>query len=251
MARNLLQAFWWNKYPNLGDALTPLLLQSFDHDVARAEPEDAKVCVIGSVLEHLGSSYKGAVIGTGFLNDGPPMHFPSARMLAVRGPLSAARAGLTDVVLGDAGLLAPRLITQSSKPLVRIGLVPHYKDKGDPRLTELVDRLPSHVKIVDIQGEPRDVIAEISECDCVLSSSLHGLITAEAFGRRTGWLVLSPHVLGAGFKFRDHYAALGAAAIPAGLRGDETADELASHATLKDFDRVGMAAALERCFLAL
>lgn len=249
--RNPLKAFWWNRFPNLGDALTPILLQSFDHDVVRAEPEGAEVCVIGSVLEQLGSHYQGAIVGTGFLRDGPPMHFPNARVLGVRGPLSAARAGLKDVVLGDAGLLAPRLVAPPRKPVVRVGLVPHYKDKGDLRLAELADRLSGHVKLIDIQAEPRDVIAEISACECVLSSSLHGLITAEAFGRRTGWLVLSEHVLGAGFKFRDHYAALGAEAVSTGLRGDETTDELAAYATLKDFDRLGMSAALERCFLAL
>jgi hypothetical protein len=54
-----LKVFWWNKYPNLGDALTPLLLEHYGYDVERAEAHDADVCVIGSILETVGPQLLG------------------------------------------------------------------------------------------------------------------------------------------------------------------------------------------------
>lgn len=246
-----IKAFWWNQHPNLGDALTPLLLEHFGFETLRAEPPDADVCVIGSVLQTLGAQFSGAIIGTGFISDGAAMPFLRARILALRGPLSAARAQAAPVAMGDAGLLCPMLLPGTQSPQVRLGIVPHYRDKQSRAVAAIADRLKEQVRIVDVQADPITVLREIAECEVVLSSSLHGLIAAEAFGRPTGWLLLSNGVIGAGFKFRDHYGALGAVAEPIVLKGDETEDQLERLATVKTFDLALMQRRLADCFQLL
>ena len=56
--------------------------------------------------------------------------------------------------------------------------------------------------------DPLEVIREIATCERIVSSSLHGLVTADAFGIPRRWQ-LSERVRGAAFKFRDYAAALG------------------------------------------
>lgn len=245
----VVKAYWWDKYPNLGDALTPLLLEYFGHQVERAEPQDADMCVVGSVLEVLGPGFGGSIIGTGFISDGAPMAFPDANFLAVRGPLTARRAGLgQDVEQGDAGILSPLLLRDRPRPHVRIGVVPHYKDKVHPAITTLCTRSRENIRVIDVQDDPRNILTAIAECEVILSSSLHGLIAGDAFGRRTAWLKLSDAVIGNGFKFMDYGLSVGVALRPTNLSGAESTDELAALASKKHFDRAGTQRRLEAVF---
>ena len=246
-----IKAYWWDRHPNLGDRLTPLLLQHFGFAAERTDPSDAEVCVIGSVLELIGPQFSGAVIGAGFVADGGAMPMPRARVLAMRGPLSAARAGIPGVVLGDAGLLCPLLLPGLPRTQVRLGIVPHFKDKHAAAVQEIAARWPREVRVIDVQDEPVRVLTAIAECEAVLSSSLHGLIAAEAFGRRSGWLVLSDAVIGAGYKFRDHYGAFGCEAVPHTLHGTETIDQLDRMATPKPIDLPSVLKDLASCFRRL
>jgi hypothetical protein len=43
----------------------------------------------------------------------------------------------------------------------------------------------------------------------IVSSSLHGLIIAHAYGREAAWLKFSDRPLGDDFKFRDYWASIG------------------------------------------
>lgn len=244
-----LRAYWWNRFPNFGDQLTPLLLQAFGHEVERGEPFEADVCCVGSVLEVLGTNYAGTIIGSGFISHGAPHPLPRARILALRGPLSAARAGVARVAFGDPGLLVPMLVEPPARPQTRIGLVPHFKDKQNPAVLALV--ASGVAKFIDVQAEPLDVLREIADCECVLSSSLHGVVAADAFGRRSAWLVISDAVIGEGFKFRDYGASIGVAVHSQVLHGDENADELASLTEWKSFDRAVVARDLKAAFSAL
>jgi hypothetical protein len=232
-----VRAYWWNAHPNFGDALTPMLLRAFGFEPERAEPGDAEVCVVGSVLQGLGPTFAGAIIGAGFIARGPARTFPRARILALRGPLSAARAQVTASVFGDAGLLCPILVEPPRKPTARLGIVPHYRDKDAAPLRRLSDRLGGQLRIIDVQGDPAGVLREIADCESILSSSLHGVVCADAYGRASGWLVLSDSVLGGGFKFHDYAMSLGLRAQPLSITGNETMDQLVAMTRRKPFDR--------------
>jgi hypothetical protein len=66
----------------------------------------------------------------------------------------------------------------------------------------------------------------------ILSSSLHGLIIANAFGRPAGWVRLSEALFGDDVKFQDYYASVGLerAPRPSGLPGGIDFDGLMEQA---------------------
>jgi hypothetical protein len=53
------------------------------------------------------------------------------------------------------------------------------------------------------------VVEAITACHAILSSSLHGLIVAEAYGVPAAWMTITDKVKGGGFKFCDYYLATG------------------------------------------
>src|SRR5581483_6811440 len=121
-----------------------------------------------------------------------------ARVVALRGKLTADSVkGLKGpVVLGDPGLLMPDFVEQ---PLAKyeLGVLPHWSDH------ELAGRF-SYGQILDVRDPPEKVAQEISRCKRLISSSLHGLIVADAFGiPRQAEFFPNAHNKGGDFKYRD------------------------------------------------
>ena len=82
--------------------------------------------------------------------------------------------------------------------------MPHYAAK---------DKRDSQHWYIDIQAGVEKVVEEVVKCRRIISSSLHGIILADALGIENKW-VYSDFVLGGGFKFRDYAASLGEAISP-------------------------------------
>ncbi|NEN94442.1 MAG: polysaccharide pyruvyl transferase family protein [Moorea sp. SIO3I7] len=76
-----------------------------------------------------------------------------------------------------------------------------------------------NVLLIDVTRNPKEVIADITRCEAIASSSLHGLIIADAFGIPSIWMQLSNKVSGKGFKFKDYYSVFGE--TPNCLTGNE------------------------------
>jgi len=150
------------------------------------------------------------VWGTGFIESGPPrksrFHYH-----AVRGRHSAQLIqGPAIETFGDPGLLADALWPELKKTAKRhrVGLVPHYEDRTAPKVQTLANALGS-CTVIDVFDDVTEVLRQIASCDCVLSSSLHGLIVADAFGVPNAWLKLSQKIRGDDFKFHDYYSIYG------------------------------------------
>jgi hypothetical protein len=203
-------AYWWTGKPNFGDALNPLLLDWFgDVRPRRVPAADADVIVCGSVLEHLPAGWQGIVAGAGKMYEQTDLdsRLAAATVLALRGPLSA-KGVPGDYALGDPGLLACELVAVDDVDKVyNLGIVPHWSDTTLEHRHEFKGFSP---RIIRPDGDPLEVVAEIGRCRKVVSSSLHGLIVADAFGipRRTE-VAVRLEKEGGMFKFRDHCAAVG------------------------------------------
>ena len=162
------------------------------------------------------------VWGTGFIEAGSP-HRSRFHYHAVRGKHSAQLIqGPAIETFGDPGLLADLLWPELRKTAKRhrVGLVPHYEDRTDPKVQTLANTLAS-CRVIDVFNDVTDVLRQIASCECVLSSSLHGLIVADAFGVPNAWIKLSERVRGDEFKFRDYYSIYGLDQHVDPLRADQ------------------------------
>lgn len=187
----------------------------FDTPVAMALKRSNYLC-IGSTLNYL-PTRQTIVWGAGVIDDSLDMRAEPERVLAVRGPLSRdyllARGIACPEVYGDPALLIPyfyRPTRYESTRRKRIGIVPHYKDKDSPVLAAIGRNHPD-LDFLDIvnYGKWTNFIDRLCDCDAVFSSSLHGLIVAEAYGIPNYWIQVSGNVLGNGFKFRDYFVSIG------------------------------------------
>lgn len=202
--------------PNLGDVLTPWLLKKLGKvDAAWVTPgtDYEHFIVTGSVLNW--SSKHSVTWGAGLASWKDEV-FHGADIRAFRGPLSLLRArscgwrpGTLPFAVGDPGLLLPKLVIRSPKVADRVGIVPHYTDVA--RFVSAEDELASKgILLIDPFLPVEDFVAKLTSCERVMSSSLHGLIVADAYDVPNLWVRLGDGIGGDGMKFWDHKAAVGA-----------------------------------------
>lgn len=199
----VVPAYWWNETANFGDALTPVLLRDRGIAAVHRPPRRAAVVGVGSIIEHLPPDWAGTIWGSGLMFD-RSLRLPNATVVGVRGHLTRERLDAPEsAVLGDPGLLIGSLVRPQPSRF-RLGLVPHFRHLGHPAFSSLAARSPGTCTVIDVRHRPSHVARRIAQCDAVLTSSLHGLITADALGIPATWTQLEPPLEGRDFKFRDH-----------------------------------------------
>lgn len=212
-----MKTYYWKGKKNFGDLLTPLLLEHFCHLKSEwSEAKDAELVMVGSILGHMPAGWNGVTVGAGLLHEHSTF-LTSGEVLSVRGPLTLARTyrisngkGWKRVVQGDMGLLADELVGDQDK-IYNLGLVPHW---SDTTLEKNPIFLKYNPKIIRVSDDPLEVIRQIGQCKKIVSSSLHGIILADAYGipRR---IEISPEVLakpkqeGGLFKWHDYSLSIG------------------------------------------
>lgn len=182
---------------NFGDELGAEILRKLGYRIEEVEYEQADMLPIGTTLfynRRLKPTCK--VWGAGawdytFYTDRIP------QILAVRGRLTEKALQLPpDTIKGDTGLLVSKLWKPSEKKH-GLGIVKHYVDDNHYQFgdTEIWTTKP-----VD------QVIAEITACETIATSSLHGAVVAEAFG--IPWVRLVSEPTARDFKWMDFISAL-------------------------------------------
>ncbi|MDD5068070.1 MAG: polysaccharide pyruvyl transferase family protein [Candidatus Pacebacteria bacterium] len=200
----MIKAYWWPA-KNFGDMLTPVILKHFfpNEQIKISERgERGKLLAVGSIV-HLALS--GDVVwGSGSNRPWRKYNGRGVRYLAVRGPWTRnqIKNAVVPKIYGDPAILLPLIFNPQVEKKYKIGLVPHYVDKP------LVKASPGE-KIIDIQGEWTEVIYEILSCEKIISSSLHGIIAAEAYGIPTQWAVWGKKIVGGDFKYQDYFLGSG------------------------------------------
>lgn len=211
---------------NFGDYLSPLLVEMLaGKPVIYAPVHKADMMAIGSIMPREQKARRFLlprrlhIWGTG--TDAPGLSFSARHYYhAVRGLKTREQiAGLRSFpALGDPGLLASHWWAGRATPdkRYRIGLIPHYVDRDNPHVQQAA-KLPG-VQLIDVFWPVEEVLRAVQACDFVLSSSMHGLIVADAFGVPNRRLTLSTGRI-SDYKFIDYYSAFGMDE-PAPMAGD-------------------------------
>lgn len=233
-----IKAWWWIDSANLGDVLTPYIIQKLTgtkvvhigtkfqdavlhilkrlyarmpiawknlHSIYLKEP--SYILGIGSILGHK-SDGNAIAWGSGFIREGEI--FSGKQVLAVRGIYSEKellKQGISKVgVYGDPALLLPLVYPCNPRKNGKVAIIPHFSEfsKFKKLYGERYDIIDFNTD--DVEG----VINQICSYSYILSSSLHGLIISHAYNIPAIWIedkVLQGDTFH--FKFRDYYSALG------------------------------------------
>ncbi len=134
------------------------------------------------------------------------------KVLAVRGPLTRKylleRGVECPEVYGDPALLFPLFYTPKCSKKYKIGFIPHFLDHTD-EFYDFFNKIKNDIEIVLIDvknyGKWQNFIDLIYQCEFIISSSLHGLIIADAYGVPNLWGQFTHVMEDGGFKFYDYF----------------------------------------------
>lgn len=205
----MVTCFWHRGPPpgNLGDVLSPVILRGLGIDVGWAPKVHADLLACGSVV---GAAQPGTMVwGSGAMSQ-ETCPDPAARYLAVRGPMTRdlvrSYGGDCPEVYGDPALLLPEIHDRPVEKRHEVGVVEHYVDEG-----RAPDIFPT---ISPVSADPLHVVDRIRSCERIASSSLHGLVVAQAYGIPWAWVRFSGSLNGDDTKFDDFAASVGVDAVP-------------------------------------
>ena len=194
--------FTSDKPVNIGDALSPVILEHFtDHKPELASSDESgKLLLVGSLLDIVMDNDIVCGIGSNKPNFTLEAN-DTMRFISVRGPLTRFQIKGADVPksYGDPALLLPLIYYPKIEKKKKTGVIPHYIDKK---------YFPKD-QIIDIEQDYTTFIDQILECDEVISSSLHGIIIAEVYGIKTKWVMYGDKIEGGEFKYQDYFLGTG------------------------------------------
>ena len=187
----------------------------------------------GSVLRY---SNKNSIIwGSGFISKYSRFIEQPKHIHAVRGILSKniiIKSGIKcSDIIGDPGLLLPRLYPKGKNIKYDLGIIPHYSEKTLKSLDKY--RENGTIKIVDITKPVEEVIDSILECKHIASSSLHGVILADAYRISNVWIKLSNFITGDDFKYKDYFSSINRETItPLDIQSETSKEEIINNSKI-------------------
>lgn len=205
---------YYSAEPNVGDLLNLFLIPRISgKPVFKSHTHRFNhLAAIGSLIEGVGP--KTFVWGAGSINgSGPVRSIDPDKVFALRGVKTLQLLQKeyhidNDLPLGDPGLLMPLFFNPRSNQDVDVGIIPHHTEKTIT--TELILRVSKlrecRISVIDVRQNPEDFIKELKRCKFVLSSSLHGLVLADAYGIPNRWIQMSGQLIGQRWKFEDYYS---------------------------------------------
>lgn len=220
---------------NLGDSINPLIIENIlGYQVECADEYNCDTSGIGSGLRRFfipkkklykspnsikrytkGRFYKDPVQiwSAGFTYYPPSVEVPvrpNINIASVRGELTKKRMETIfnrklDITTGDAGLLSSELIKKPLKKKYTLGIIPHDSERNEKAYKEINKNNKNSI-LIDVQADPIETIQKMSECDAIITSSLHGLIIADSLGVPNRQVILTNNLSGDGYKFDDYYS---------------------------------------------
>lgn len=206
--------YWWrpNEYTpsegkNFGDELSHAVVEKIlEKRVSRAHSYERKLLAIGSILQF---AKRGDVVwGTGM--NGKDLKkkeysFHNLDIRALRGPLTRTflrkKGIVAPRVYGDPALLIPRLfpeLKKTSSPKYSYIVIPHISE---------IDLFVDEKNVVLPTSPWKEIVKKIAMSKFVISSSLHGIIVAEAYNIPARFLRVTQNE--PDFKYKDYYRGTG------------------------------------------
>lgn len=117
------------------------------------------------------------------------------KVIALRGERSKAelekalKRKLDNVVLGDFGLLANKLIDEPVEKIYDVGICPHYGQKNHPIIQEMLKEIPNCI-FLDTEEDLIEFMKKLASCKTVVSTGMHPLIAADSLGIPNQWATL-------------------------------------------------------------
>ncbi|MDO5981670.1 polysaccharide pyruvyl transferase family protein [Flavivirga spongiicola] len=235
---NTIRLFWWNEIKlqrkskeNYGDLLGKYLVEKISNKkVVWSKPSRFSIfdffrpiyVTIGSILTNV--NHKCIVWGSGIVSKEYPIK--KARFLAVRGPQTRAHllSQNYDVpeIYGDPALLLPRYYNPKIIKEYSIGVVPHYKDYK--KVKDFYKNEDSILLIDLMTNNIEETTNQFLKCEKIVSSSLHGIIVAHAYGIPAVWQKFSGDIFGDDIKYQDYFESIKIPAYIAHIK-DEKMDK--------------------------
>lgn len=205
--------FWWeHPHPgNFGDILSPYIVEKLTSIPPKFVGRREGMLAVGSIIKWASSN--STIWGAGTSTQG--IELPcDADYRSVRGPYTRAEVinngGKCPEVYGDPAWLVPlfyeKQITKSSD----LGLILHYiHEDGSVRAGSSTKEISiRRVGFEQIEA----FLDEMLSCKRIISTSLHGVILANAFGIPVLWGTVSDSgadIHGDGIKFKDYFNTIG------------------------------------------
>lgn len=205
---------WVHGSNNFGDVLNPILIYHLSGlkviQVSSKIYKKDHFFIIGSILNR--ATRYTSVWGAGFISREDSFIENPKNIYAVRGPETRKKLLEEGIkcpqIYGDPALLLPKIYNPSIEKKYKLGIVPHYLDKDNIWLKSLV--VNQDILILNIQEKnPFDFVDSLLSCEKIASSSLHGIIVADAYSIPSIWVEFSKKVVGDGFKFKDYFQSVG------------------------------------------
>lgn len=211
LGRTAASNLYWScrENRNFGDWIGPFLFEELTgrqpvYCTARHRSIKSVYFTAGSIFQHIKAHGVASVWGSGIMKR--DARFRRPKMIhAVRGPVTRQRCEELGFdcpeVYGDPGILLPHFLPYKEATKFAVGVVPHFVDYDDA-----VRHFAHHptVRIINVLNDMPEVVQQIAECNAIVSSSLHGIIIANAYGRPALRAIFSNRIVGDGVKYVDY-----------------------------------------------
>lgn len=187
-----LRVYWWTDRVNFGDVLSGVVVSHVaGREVEWSPLETCDMISTGSIygwLRIMAPRYHREVHVWGSGLQRPKQVHGRVEGIhhhLVRGPLTAMFTGHETLPMGDPGLIGPEAVGLPPEPsgdAKGVGIIPHRGQWSQADYMTHLSALPG-AKMIDYRTEDcRGVIEEMASCERIYSTSLHGLVLADALG---------------------------------------------------------------------
>lgn len=202
----MVNLYYWNGVKNAGDYYSMWLAKKLYKEVTFSTSPN--LIITGSILGDKHINNNTTVWGSGWHNSkwaSKCLITKKENFKAVRGKLTADFLGLSNVVLGDPGILASRFYTPKTNiKKDHIIIISHWQD-----YKKLYEKFGSKYQVINMAtNDLESLFDKISHAKLILSSSLHGIIFAHSFGIPAVHIEETDIGSKDNFKFKDYYSVL-------------------------------------------